>query len=244
MPPVQADFAGVIKGKKTVASLRDAVDIELARAKIEANATADRIQINMQAIESIDPELNYTFLFADAASILLKANDDFMALAKIRIGDHKAAEAKRLEAEREKIRAEEQAKLQREQQAKEQARAREPMPDTKGDSSRTGDSAPGVVTSGNERPSGGFAHNSPAPAAAPSDKQRGLYNKFLVEREDGSSDVGEKHFGCDYFVLDLTHDRHAIAALFAYADSCQTEYPLLAQDLRAKAVHLNERKAA
>jgi hypothetical protein len=73
-------------------------------------------------------------------------------------------------------------------------------------------------------------------------KAVGLYNKFIVERTDGRSDIGKKHYGCEYFVLDLDHDQYAIAALFAYADSCSTEYPLLAQDLRAKAVCLNERK--
>ena len=68
------------------------------------------------------------------------------------------------------------------------------------------------------------------------DKTRGLYNKYRVERLDGSSDIGGKHYGCEYFVLDLTHDKHAKAALLAYAESCKTEYPLLAKDLRAQAI--------
>lgn len=41
------------------------------------------------------------------------------------------------------------------------------------------------------------------------DKERGLYNKFVVLRTDGRSDPGEKHYRCDYFVLDITHDPHA-----------------------------------
>ena len=52
------------------------------------------------------------------------------------------------------------------------AAAQKPMPDTKGDSPRTGDSAPGVVTSGNERPSGSVPLNSSASAAAPADSVR------------------------------------------------------------------------
>ena len=68
------------------------------------------------------------------------------------------------------------------------------------------------------------------------DKTRGLYNKFEVRRVDGSSELGGKHCGCDYFVLDLTHDKHAPAALLAYAHSCEAEYPLLAADLREKAL--------
>ncbi len=66
------------------------------------------------------------------------------------------------------------------------------------------------------------------------DRQRGLYGKFLVERADGSSAPGGKHAGCEYFVLDVTHDRHAKAALAAYADSAEVAYPLLAADLRAR----------
>lgn len=66
------------------------------------------------------------------------------------------------------------------------------------------------------------------------DKSRGLYGKFIVRRQDGSSEPGGKHDECDYFVLDLTHDAHAKAAILAYANSCETEYPPLAADLRAK----------
>lgn len=60
------------------------------------------------------------------------------------------------------------------------------------------------------------------------DPTRGLYEKFTVRRNDNSP----RHDGCKYFVLDLTHDTHSVAALAAYADSCEAEYPLLAADLR------------
>jgi hypothetical protein len=65
------------------------------------------------------------------------------------------------------------------------------------------------------------------------DKTRGLYEKFIITRTDGQSDSGEKHDGCDYFVLDLTHDKYARAALTTYELSCRQEYPLLAKDLRS-----------
>ena len=68
------------------------------------------------------------------------------------------------------------------------------------------------------------------------DTSRGLYEKFIVSRKDGKSLPGEKHAGCSYFVLDLTHDRFAWAALDAYAKACATEYPLLAEDLRKNRV--------
>jgi hypothetical protein len=69
----------------------------------------------------------------------------------------------------------------------------------------------------------------------------GLYQKFNVERTDGRSAPGEKHDGCEYFVLDITHDPHAILALKAYAESCATTFPLLAIQLLELT---RERKAA
>lgn len=69
-----------------------------------------------------------------------------------------------------------------------------------------------------------------------SNKNLGIYSKFTVVRNDGKSAPGEKHDGCDYFVLDATHDKHAKAALLAYAESCKSEYPLLAADMRAMAI--------
>lgn len=75
--------------------------------------------------------------------------------------------------------------------------------------------------------------------AGPSEKQEkpvdkkytGLYRKFKVERTDGSSAPGGKHEHCEYFVLDLTHDKFAIPALQAYAKACRGEYTALACDL-------------
>lgn len=66
------------------------------------------------------------------------------------------------------------------------------------------------------------------------DKTQGLYEKFKVERTDGSSAPGCKHETCQYFVLDLTHDVHAKAAIWAYSESCKAQYPELARDLRNK----------
>jgi hypothetical protein len=68
------------------------------------------------------------------------------------------------------------------------------------------------------------------------DRTRGWFHKFNVSRVDGSDEPGKKHHGCEYFVLDLRHDRHAPAALYAYANSCEQDgYRLLAKDIRSKA---------
>ncbi len=116
MPDVPTDFPGVIKSKRTIASLRDAVASELARAKIVANEIAGRIQINMATLRELASE--YTFLFADTAQLVLKPNEDLKTLVGARIVQHKAAEQKRLDDERERIRREESAKLAREAEEK------------------------------------------------------------------------------------------------------------------------------
>ena len=121
MPVITADFQGVIKGLKSLDSMKDKVATELARCKIEANATADRIQENLVVLQK-KPEL--AFLFADAALIVLKQPDDFWNTVTARITAHEAAEAAKEEATRERIRAEEQAKAERdarEKLAREQA---------------------------------------------------------------------------------------------------------------------------
>jgi hypothetical protein len=61
----------------------------------------------------------------------------------------------------------------------------------------------------------------------------GLYGKFNVSRTDGTDRPGSKHDGCRYFVLDVTHDKFASAALLAYAKACADEFPDLARDLHA-----------
>lgn len=68
------------------------------------------------------------------------------------------------------------------------------------------------------------------------DRNRGLFSKFTVNRNDGSSQANGKHDGCRYFVLDLDHDPHAIPAVLAYAESCAVDgYDKLADDLLALA---------
>jgi len=76
------------------------------------------------------------------------------------------------------------------------------------------------------------------------DEERGLYQKYIVQRTDGSSAPGGKHEQCDVFVLDLTHDRHAIAALEMYAESCADEFPNnLYDDLNDKLAKLSPHRS-
>lgn len=55
---------------------------------------------------------------------------------------------------------------------------------------------------------------------------RGFYKKYNVTRVDGKPDDGP------FFTLAFNHDPHARVALAAYADSCESENPTLAAELR------------
>ena len=100
MPRVPADFAGAIKGKRTIDSLKEAADAELARAKIEASRIADLIRANLKSLNEL--AIKHGFLFHDAQELVLKANDDLVALIKVRISEHELqqAELKRQEEEK------------------------------------------------------------------------------------------------------------------------------------------------
>ncbi len=110
LPRVAGGFGEVIKGKKSLANMEDAVAVALTSAKAEMSALAERLEANRKHLVQADGD--WIALFADFATVGAKAPEDFEAVAMLRIGQHKQAEAARLEAERERIRAEETAKLQ------------------------------------------------------------------------------------------------------------------------------------
>ncbi|NAN50866.1 Heme peroxidase [Pseudomonas protegens] len=116
LPAVAADFAGAMKNKRTIASLQDAVDTELARAKIAASQAADGIRLNLSSLAEL--AVDHTFLFNDVQQLVTKANDDLVALIKVRISEHQKAEEEKAEAQRERIRKEELQKIEDEAKAK------------------------------------------------------------------------------------------------------------------------------
>jgi len=118
LPRVAGGFAETIKGLKSLDSMRDKVAVALTNAKHEANQLAARLEANRKHLVQEDGD--WIALFADFSTVGAKAEEDFQALASLRIGNHKQAEAARLEAQREKIRAEEAARLEREAAAKAQ----------------------------------------------------------------------------------------------------------------------------
>ncbi|WP_460091139.1 YqaJ viral recombinase family protein [Pseudomonas sp. S2_E02] len=116
LPAVASDFAGAMKNKRTIASLQDAVDTELARAKIAASQSADAIRLNLTSLAELAPD--HAFLFNDIQQLVLKANDDLVALIKVRISEHQKAEEQKAEAQREQIRLQELKRIDDEAKAK------------------------------------------------------------------------------------------------------------------------------
>jgi len=102
---IRGDFNSAMKGKKTITSLQSAANDELARCKIIANELFITVGTNLKKI----PE-EYNFLFNDLSLIVAKQTDDFALLVDSRINEHKQTEEEKLDAERKKIREEEEQK--------------------------------------------------------------------------------------------------------------------------------------
>ncbi|WP_272974834.1 YqaJ viral recombinase family protein [Alcanivorax jadensis] len=114
LPRVPTDFNEAMKGKRTITTLRDAADNEVARAKIAINEAADLIRANAKIIA----DAGHEFLFADRQQLALKDSELVKLEVESRITRHKQEEERRLEAERQRIAAEEKAKAERAAQQK------------------------------------------------------------------------------------------------------------------------------
>lgn len=110
---MRVHFGDVIRGKKTVASCREALEVALANAKIEASQIADVIDLNRQSLDPSDWPL-----LPDFRQICTKDPGDFARL----LAERRDAEQARIQAA---IAAKEAAKqaaaAAREEQARRQA---------------------------------------------------------------------------------------------------------------------------
>lgn len=95
------DIGASIKGLKSLASIKDAVDTAVANAKIDASQRAETVRASMIALaEAID---GHESLFPDRVTLCAtKAPDDIRNLATARIAEHKAREAERQAREAER----------------------------------------------------------------------------------------------------------------------------------------------
>lgn len=103
MPKIAENFAGAIRSLKTIDSLKNAINTELARCKIEADGFAATIAANLAQLGE------RRHLCPDLAAICTKPAEDFAALIELRQRQADEAEAKR-RAEAEARRAEELAR--------------------------------------------------------------------------------------------------------------------------------------
>ena len=107
LPDLPVDFFGAIRGLKTIASVQNAVNTELARAKAAYSMRADEIAANLRTIAG---HSEHKALFVDYRTLALKQADDLTAVIDQRISAFKAEEARKEAELREKIAAEEKAK--------------------------------------------------------------------------------------------------------------------------------------
>ena len=94
--PTLVDFAGAIKGLRSIASLQDSLDTALAGAKIAADAQGRAIRANVALFKSATgDDRALQALFADLGALVHKPGDDFALLVGSRIKSHREAEAAR-----------------------------------------------------------------------------------------------------------------------------------------------------
>lgn len=96
LPAIASDFDGAMKNKRTMKSMQDSIDTELARCKIEANNAAELINTNLDSLREIAS--GYEFLFRDRQELVLKTNETLVLIAQQRVIEHKQLEQEKLEA--------------------------------------------------------------------------------------------------------------------------------------------------
>lgn len=158
-----ADIGDAMKGKRSFASMQEAVDAVAANAKVDASQSAERIRANIRVMEM---EVGtHAALFPDRVQLCsTKSAEDLRNLMAARISQHQQAEQDRLDAEREKIRKEEEERAQKAAAAEQAAQAAQ----TAAAQQQTEPVAPApAATAAPVRTAPTAVANAPAPAAAP-----------------------------------------------------------------------------
>jgi putative phage-type endonuclease len=105
---LQSAIGAVIKGLRSLQSIRDAVGAAVANTKIAATQQVERVRQNIAVFDQFKGR--YMRLFPDRVALVqTKETEDFRNLVTTRIAEDERKEAERIEAERERIRAEERA---------------------------------------------------------------------------------------------------------------------------------------
>lgn len=101
------DFAGEIKGLKTLSSMHTKINAALANGIVDSEAVARDIRAKKAWYEEYAKD--YTTLFADLQTIIFKQEDDFQLLVKSRIDQHKVQEGQRTQEAAKKLLQEQEA---------------------------------------------------------------------------------------------------------------------------------------
>lgn len=111
-----SEIGASIKGLKSLSSMRDKIDAAVASAKIDASQKAEKIRACVAALED---HKDHAQLFPDRVALAhSKEPEDLRNLVAARIAENEKQQQEKLEAERERIRAEEQARAERDAQDK------------------------------------------------------------------------------------------------------------------------------
>lgn len=110
------NFDTAMKNKRSISSIHSAVDQVLADAKIIADEIASGYKVNINTLHEHQDYNDHQFLFNDLQTFIDRPSDSFSDLINLRLMRYKEEEKKKqeaiLEAEREKIRAEEKKKAE------------------------------------------------------------------------------------------------------------------------------------
>lgn len=117
-PKIAANFGKCFLNKRSFKNMQDALDQELARAKIAAGEIADLFEANVDVLN--EEGKGYGTLFADWRDLLWKPTEDLRAVVRQRVADHQAEEKRRAEAAAEA----ERQRLERERLAEEERQRR------------------------------------------------------------------------------------------------------------------------
>lgn len=104
------DFEESIKGMSSIDKMRDKISSEVANIKVKLTNIADLVSDNLLVLR--ETAKGHEFLFNDFRDIINQSTEAFTAIVKTRIAEHEASEQVKLDAERERIRKEEQEKAQ------------------------------------------------------------------------------------------------------------------------------------
>ncbi|MBF0589271.1 MAG: YqaJ viral recombinase family protein [Magnetococcales bacterium] len=93
LPLSRLELAPLIKGKRNLASIRDAVEVAVANHKILLDNELGRAQDNLTYLNRVAAD--YQFLFQDVAQLVMQESEPFQGQVQLRIAHHQQDRAKR-----------------------------------------------------------------------------------------------------------------------------------------------------